>query len=452
MHEKLKPFPYQLAAGKWLAARETAILADEMGVGKTFSAIIGADLTHSRNILVICPGIARENWVREFDQCQRMDRTLACIQSAKVLPTSEVVVTSFSLARNERVWTYLHSRQWDAMIIDEGHYLKNPNARQTKFIYGAKCNRAGLSGKSKRVWVLSGTIMPNHPGELYPHMNALFPAVVKNRTYNQWVDRYCIRKSGSDAVVGPKAEHKGELVQALRPNVLRRLSQDVQKDLPSLRTSRVVVRPDSLPTKSREIEETEVVVRAALAKAEKGDSDAAREAMQAIQEIHLASLRRWTGIAKAPAIAEFINEELANGLDKIVIFAIHTDVINTLNDMIPGSAAISGKVPLKERQRAIDAFQGKVPGYNPRVIIIQLEMGSTAITLTASCNVAFAEFDYVPKNIEQAMKRCHRQGQTRSVLARLFALAGSVDEDIARTILRKTKHLTEFNSALVTRD
>lgn len=169
--------------------------------------------------------------------------------------------------------------------------------------------------------------------------------------------------------------------------------------------------------------------------------------MRSVSEINRASLRRWTGLAKAPAIADFINEELANGLDKIVIFAIHQQVIEMLLSSIPGSVALYGKTT-KDYERYINGFQGKIKGFEPNVMIAQLTVASTAITLTASCNVAFAEYNYVPKDLEQAWGRCHRSGQTRPVLARLFSLKSSVDEDISRVIMRKARDLNSFNAAV----
>lgn len=446
------PYAYQAKAAAWMSPLKSALLADEVGVGKTMSAISACDTIHATRILVLCPGIARENWVEEFYDCQTMDRLVMPILGTKVLPDADVLVVSFSLIRQFKVLKYLLSIDWDVLIIDEAHYLKNPVSIQTRAVYGNNCNgHFGLASKAKHVWLLSGTIMPNHPGEIWSHAAALFPDVSQGMTYNQWVNRYCVKKAKkSSAIIGVNKENEAELLGNLKPFAIRRLKKHVLPDLPPLTFGHVTVLPDKLPPRTEEVDQIERVVLAALAKVEKGKTDEAMAAIKAADEIHLASLRKWTGIAKAPAVADYLLEELNAGLDKVVVFAIHQEVIETLLAKLPDSVALYGPVSNAQRQHYIKAFQGKVEGFSPRVIIIQMDIGSAVLTLTQACNVVFAESSWVPKDMEQAAARCHRNGQTRPVLARVFSLKGSVDEQVSRTLVRKIKQIASFNEALIT--
>ena len=76
---------------------------------------------------------------------------------------------------------------------------------------------------------------------------------------------------------------------------------------------------------------------------------------------------------------------------------------------------------------AADAFQNSA---QPRLLIIQLAVGSTAITLTRSSRVVIAEQSWVPADIAQAAKRCHRIGQPSSVNCSVISLANSIDESM----------------------
>jgi SNF2 family DNA or RNA helicase len=442
-------FPFQRRGAQWLAGKAAAILADDMGVGKTSQAIGGADLIGAASILVLVPGIARVNWVREFEMWQTVPRTVGAIMTGKDRPKTQVVICSYSLARQLGVLTFLIAHEWDLLILDEAQTLKSDVALVSRCVYGNKFDRThGIIASCKRVWLLSGTIAPNHPGEIWTHCASLFPDVLRGRTYPDWVRDYCEVDPFSKLVVGYSEAGKYDLPKLLAPHILRRTMTQVFPEMPPLRFSQVVVHPEKLPPKSREVAETELIVEAAIAKADAGESEEARMILAELDEMHLSSLVKWTGVAKAPAIAEFVANELANGLDKVVIFALHREVFATLETIIPDTVCIHGDTPNKRRQELIDGFQGKVPGFSPKGLILHTRIASTALTLTAARDVVFAETPWVPADIQQAAKRCHRLGQTRAVLARVFSLRDSVDEKIGKTLVRKIRSTTAFEAGI----
>ena len=159
--------------------------------------------------------------------------------------------------------------------------------------------------------------------------------------------------------------------------------------------------------------------------------------------VHVAELRRITGLAKVQPVIEQLKDELAGGLKKIVLFAHHKDVITGLLDGLKdyNPVALFGGVSPSARQTAIDSFQN-----NPeiRIFIGQLAAAGTAITLTAASDVLFIESSWVPAENAQAAMRVHRIGQKDSVLIRFATLAGSLDEWITETVRRKTAVLSEL--------
>lgn len=447
-------YPFQKTGAKFLANKEGALLLDEMGVGKTAQIIGAADDAGAQTGVILVPGIARANWVREFERWQTQGRAIAAIEHPSILPDADIVIVPYHLLQNERVLKYLFARQWDMFAADEGHYLKNPGSFRTRAAYGLACDaRTGLLKRCRQKWVASGTLMPSNASELWTHANAVLGAsVTQGRSYNGWVDRYCVKRRNSDRILKNTPFVKDELVGLLRPFALRRMARDVLKDLPPLRFNQVEIKPEKLPPRSSEIAETELVVAAALAKNEKGRSEEAAALLRSVDEIHLASLRKWTGIAKAYAVAEYLKYELDHGLDKVLVFAIHKDPIEIIARHLPDCAFIHGGVTdtktIKRRQDILDGFQGVGHVKPIRNLVVSIDIASTALTLTACARAAFAECPWIPKDIEQAVKRLHRNGQARPVNASMFSLAGSIDGVIARSVLRKYEQTSGFNAAM----
>ena len=93
-----------------------------------------------------------------------------------------------------------------------------------------------------------------------------------------------------------------------------------------------------------------------------------------------------------------------------------------------------GDTPLNERQRAIDRFQADP---TCRVFVGSIKAAGLGITLTAASHVIFAELDWVPSSISQAEDRCHRISQKGSVLVQHLVFDGSLDADMAKTLVAK---------------
>lgn len=445
-------FPYQVEGAHWLACDHAGvphgILADEMGLGKTLQAIAGCDLVNATNILVVCPGIARDNWAREFDKWQQIQRTICMIKKSADKAHAQVVITSYTALQSRPVLESVLSRKWDVLICDEAHLLKNPQALTTMVLYGADCTRQkGVAAQAKRVWLLTGTPFPNGPHEIWTHASALFPPAVQNvESYNNWIDRFCYWKEDRGERRILNSINVPEMATRLKPFIKRRLVKDVLPDLPPLRFGHVVVAPNKVPAMDEATMEADLVLRAALARLNRDPSPEEMAAIIEAEKMHIASLLRWTGVAKAPAVAEAIRTDLENGLKKLVVFAHHQDVFAILQKMIPGAVAITGRTPEKKIQPAIDAFQREP---DPKVLLLEMTKGSTAITLTAADTVAFVETGWVVKDILQAVKRCHRIGQDRPVLAKVYSLKGSLDEAVSDTIVRKHRMVSHIETQFV---
>ena len=429
--------PYQVTGAKWLASKTQALLGDFMGIGKSPQAVRACDLVGARKILVISPGNARVNWQREFQRFSPMDRSCCAVMpGTKALPATDILILSYEMATTAA--DELKRRHYDVLILDEAHYLKERSAKRTKAIYGARSNIPGIIASATRTWRLTGTPAPSHAGELFTHFKS---AGLAAEPYYDWVFRYC---TGFDSNFGFKITgHKNveELRARLEPFMLRRMEGT---ELPPLVFETVAVEQSTELLKPFLKEQTAAVaagdeeLKRALAKS--GDN-----ALKTLESTaaNYSVLRRYTVLAKLPAIADILEQNFEDGMDKMVLFAVHVDAVEWLANRLRkyNPVTLYGKTPANKKQVVADTFQDDP---RCRLLIGNIQAAGIAITLTAGCEVGFAEKVWVPGDIVQALKRCHRRGQTRPVRVRSFTLYDSSDEVVDEALMRKVKELSKI--------
>ncbi len=418
-------FPYQIEGAKFLATAKRALLADDMGLGKSAQAIEACKLVGARKtrcVLVVCPASLVENWRREFAKFSDITPIVVSYNKADTLQT-----------------TAPDDDQWDVLILDEAHYLKSPKAKRTKAIFGAKCDGVGgLVSRAAHVFCLTGTPTPNNPSELWPMLRAVMPGAVgrehmagKPHTFWTFVEKYCVTQDTGFGIKIVRGKNLGELKERISPFVLRRKKDEVLKDLPPIRF-------DTLALEGKWPKEYDAESWT-IAKALDNDGVAGLKALAP----HVAQLRRVTGMAKTPAAIEWIKEQFEGGLQKLVVFAHHRAVIDAIHVEFPGSAIVDGSMSGEARQIHVDRFQ-RPDG--PRLFIGQIQAAGTGLTLTAASDVLFVESSWVPAENEQAAMRVHRIGQRNACLIRFAMLAGSIDEQIQKAVMRKTADISRLFS------
>ncbi|TXH18820.1 MAG: DEAD/DEAH box helicase [Hyphomicrobiaceae bacterium] len=438
--------PYQKEGAKWLAARNHALLADEPGLGKTLQTVMGSDRVKAYTILVVCPAVAMPTWVREY----RDNSKYECVINVMNKPKSSVVEGAVNIISYDRmarfeVWQQLMKVEWDLLICDEAHYLKTSTTARTKAIYGFG-KKLGLAHVAKRTWLLTGTPSVNNTYELWPHIRTLFG---KNFTMRdgsrmkgeQFKNRYCIIKHNGfgEQIVGSK--NMADLKQRLQPFFLRRKKDDVLKDLPEVFESPLYLDAQKNLSEWRELVTLDEMIGLSdrLVKAK---NDKMREAiMNSIDQTVERKIRRLLGISKVPPLIDWIKDQLNGGLDKLVVFAYHQDVIRMLYKAFDNTAVvIKGDTSPTQREAAVRAFQhGKA-----KLFIGQIQAAGTAITLTAASTLVFAEYSWVPGENEQAKDRIRRIGQKSTCFVRYATLTNSLDERIMQVVQRKMKDIRQI--------
>lgn len=441
--------PYQSEGAEWLSRNRQALLADEMGLGKSAQAIRACDLVDAENILIVCPAAMRTNWSREFVRFSNKSRIITEIKTGKHESDHGVNIISYDLlAMNEGLRRRLIEREWDALIIDEAHYCKERKAKRTKSVYGY--GRAqGLSDRARYVWRLTGTPIMNFSNELYTHLTSMGAI---DMAYWDFVFRYCTGFEGDYGYRITGHKNVEELKAIIDPYMLRRKKADVMKELPPITYHEVTVAASKVPLAILNRDETKTVSIADMTSLDAGlrqrllsvmnRTTATNDDLLDVLEANnaaMTTLRRWIGLAKLERALEIIYEDLStNAVPKIVIFGIHTQVIELAEKALRAfnPVILYGSTRADKRQEAIDSFQNDP---SVRVFIGNIVAAGVGITLTAANEIAFLESDWTPANNSQAAMRCHRIGQKNPVRVRIFTCADSVDELVTRVLTIKSR-------------
>lgn len=428
-------FPYQEDGAAYLAARPRAGLFDEPGVGKTAQAIRACDLTKAMHILIVCPAAVRQVWIGEFRKFSTIPRRILKGKDINDLNLflkgkCHVLIVSYEMAAK---WAKkLEGDLIDVIILDEAHYAKSPHALRTRALYGAKCD--GLGGLCRwgvHVWALTGTPMPNDPIDIWPWLRFVGATGMNLRPFT---DRYFKVRAGTYGTrQTPRPETVPELKQTIKAFSMRRTKEQAGLQLPPIFLTTQTIEGDTAAIRElmRDFPGLEKSIVDAV---EKGG-------LSFLDAQHIATLRRLVGEAKAPAFIDLISQELDNGLEKVAIFGLHVRALGMVAEALGskgyGVVTINGSTPERQRVDAVEKFQSGDAG-SPRVFIGNIRAAGTGLTLTAAADVVMLESSWAPADNAQALMRCHRIGQTKTVRARFISLANSIDQTVVETVARKT--------------
>ena len=424
-------------AGIWAACRRldghrAAGIFDDPGLGKTIQAIGVLNVKGYRKVLVICPAFLRQNWHTEMEKWWTNFDDPTLIRSKKDDEGSRSVICSYNLAAG------IHRRDFDCIIIDELHRLKNPKAKWVQKILIEDDSLFNVSGA--KIIALTGTPVPNgKPEEVWLMVKHLAPEVAEDFLQDEWrfKNRFCVFDSDEYGTFVVGSKNLNELHTRLRGSgfMVRRRKADVLKQLPAKRHAMVVLDP-SAKTQKLLKKESEFSVEEIIQHG--GES----------KQSGLAELRRLLGLSKIEDAAGFILDMLANGTRKIVVGAYHVDVVRGLTTEISRRAGLGlqvaeiyGAIPEAERVRRIKAFQNTE---DSAVIIGQIQAMGEGVNLTASADCVMVEESWIPAQNDQFTDRPHRIGQTKQVTVWHLIYKDSIDSKVFSRTTEKKIDMTKI--------
>lgn len=440
--------PYQKFAVVYALEKQRLFICDEMGIGKTVEALATLQAANAFPALVICPSVVKINWLREIDKWLPGKASIVLNgRKARSIDSVDVVIVNYDILTD---WLeILLDIPFKSVVMDESHYIKDGTTKRAKSV------RELVAGKKFRI-ALSGTPIVNRPAELISQLIAL--DLLKGfGGYLYFIKRYCAAKQeyGHWNISG--ASNLDELNNRLRAvGYIRRLKSNVLDDLPPLQRCIIPVGiQDARENYDRILSDS----KAQLIQY-KQDRDSKHEQKRAscIEPLHtqygsnhilatLEKLKQEAVALKLPTVIQWVRDFMESD-QKLVIFAIHRDVIDLLAQELGadwGTVTITGKTTSADRQKFIDQFQNDP---TVRIMIANMRAGGVGVSFTASSHVAFVELDWTAAAHDQAESRCHRSGQTQGVNAYYFLAENTIDEYIFAIMERKRAIVDQATNGL----
>ena len=417
------PLEHQKEAIQKLVENKKFILADDMGLGKTTSTIIASLESGSKKVLIICPATLKINWKREIENYS--DKSIYIAESKNFSTEADFVIINYDIIKNfhdpkKKDDSQVLAANFDLVIIDEAHYIKNATAQRTKLIND-------IVKKTERLWLLTGTPMTSRPIDYFNLLSLIDSPVAKN--WMAYAIRYC---SGYQFNVGGRkvwnvtgASNLEELRDRTLGLTLRRLKENVL-DLPDK-----IITPVYLRLKSKSYENVMGEYY------DWYDKNPEESKSLTVQFSKLTKIRQIIADEKIEQTIE-LAENIIEQDKKVIIFCNFTDSLNKITEHFGKSAVkLDGSMSKHERQNSVDQFQE-----NPKVKVFvgNIKAAGVGITLTAAEAVIMNDLSFLPSDHAQAEDRAYRYGQKNNVLV-YYPIFENTIEGIIYDILNNKKQV-----------
>lgn len=392
---------YQTFGVKYAVHQKRTLLGDEMGLGKTIQAIaamIALKAEGKHHFMVVCPASVLINWCWEIKKFSELEviKIHGADDSALLhwRENGDVAVTTYeSISR----FTLPEKFTFDYLVVDEAHYVKNPEAQRTMAM-------KKLLQKAEGVLYMSGTPLVNRVDEMCFLVQCLQPqtAARLERVKN----------------ISTAQQFRSELA----PVYLRRVREDVLKELPDLIEKEQWCELGTAEKKA---------YRDAVAS---GNLMAMRQVSWQVEDLKDSS--------KAMRLAEICQSAKEQGR-KIIVFSFFRNTLEKVRTLLGECCTeiISGDISPARRQEIVDAFSKAEAG---AVLVSQVQAGGTGLNIQAASVVVFCEPQLTPAIEHQAVGRAYRMGQTRDVLVHRLLGDETIDERMLEILSGKQKEFDSF--------
>ncbi|MBW4543256.1 MAG: DEAD/DEAH box helicase family protein [Symplocastrum torsivum CPER-KK1] len=423
-----------------------ALLADEVGLGKTIEAglILSEYLARGmiQSLLILTPASLVSQWQQELQTKFGIDTVTSDDKQLQLNPgefwsTNNRLIASLNTAKSAKHFNLVTTRSWDLVIVDEAHHLKNRSTLNWKLV----------NALNKRfILMLTATPVQNSLVELFNLLTLLKPGLLK--TEAAFKKEYVSSKNGRV----PKNPEK--LRQLMREVMVRNTRSLVDVQLPKRFATTITVSPSKSEEKlyqdlteyvrSLEIGESDSAKTQKLDKFSRTNllmragsspqalADSLKNLAKKFPSDELKTLTRRASQVKQVEKALALVDLLKKSTQKTIVFTTHRAtsayLAKTLEEAGITFAQFLGDMSLKEKDAAIEAFRDRVP------VLLASETGGEGRNIQFANAIVNYDLPWNPMKIEQRIGRIHRIGQTQDVFIFNFCLKDSIEEYILKIL------------------
>jgi len=411
-------YPYQKVVVEYSLHRKSILIADQMGLGKSASALAIAEYHNLYPVVCIVPANIKYNWIKEINKW--IPHRKATIIDSDVIEDSEIYIISYNMIVNLGI--RLRMRKPKLLICDESHYLKTPNSQRTIFTLKY------FNSVPYKI-LTTGTPILNRTIELIPQLR-LLDTLKYFGGEDKFKNQYTI-KDGFNY----KSKNE-ELLQAELRKIcmIRRMKKDVAKDLPEKIKQYIPI-----PMNRMEYDQVELNTMEWYEKKLQNDGLSEHEISNKIISLNeltkIEYLRQVAAKSKLHSVYEWIDNALEQ-TNKILIFAHHREILENIhNHYKQNSILFYGGMSNKIKQ-SVDDF---VNNDNINLFIGSIQASGIGIDgLQNICDIAvFIELAWTPAMMDQCEDRLHRIGQKNPVNIYYLIAENSIEEYIYNIVIEK---------------
>lgn len=419
--------PYQHEGVEWMLKRELdeemffdegvikgGILADEVGLGKTIMSISVILGNPCNKTLIILPKSLVHQWKAQFQKFTNLSNIFIIDNKSQIQNMNGIYLISNSMLNSKNTivgCSHVHDVEWDRVIIDEAHMLRNNKSK----IYNA-C----MLLKSDIKWGLTATPVMNRMTDFVHIMNWL------------GVSQFTCQ-----------AEKKN----VSEKFILRRTKEDVSMHNKNLQLPKCTINVNYIPFETKE--ETEIYLNVFAKERTKvlnSKNKTVTDLLEHLLRIRQLSIHpqlyldgmtkktkhnhgRWEGsVTKINALLKSLHNQPKN--EKTLIFCQFIKEMDIYQSILQDHGyhvvRLDGSMNMDDRNIAVEKFK-KLPYIN--IFLIQIATGGQGINLQLANHIHIMSPSWNPAIEYQAIGRAHRTGQKRQVNVTKYVIS-SGDEKI----------------------
>jgi superfamily II DNA or RNA helicase len=434
--EGLRPWQVE-AVGRIIAALKQwgcAIDGSDLGVGKTYTAC-GVARELGYNIVVICPKAVKESWRRVICNHFKMKDKLIGIINYELLirgkKDSEIAsfVKNRKTGREEFTWKLPKKT---LIVWDESQKVKNWKTKNSK-----TCISAWKQGYPM---LFCSATMATNPLELRT-VGSCLKLFKGAKEYFDWAYAHGVTRGAFGLTFDKDDPSNEKFLQKLNKDIFGKRGTRLCRDtIPNFPESEIIadcynMDEQDVATLNSIHEEMSRELKA-LDKRAKKDGDS--------QLTIMLRARQKTELVKVPLFIDMIEEGLEQGMS-VVLFVNFTETINAISSRFNTKCIFDGKVPDKVRQQSVDDFQSD----KERVILVNIQSGGAGLSLH-DINGKYPRLSLISPTwsavyMRQATGRVWRENAKSKSIQKIVFVAGTVEEDVCRSVQSKLNNLDILN-------